>query len=307
MSLDHQGPPDRHTRPVANDANEDLLPDDPRLIEIAEAYLKEFEAGRRPDRRQWLQRYPELAAALGPCLEGLDLVQAAAMPSGVRQQATPPASAGLEPLAASPLGDFQIVREIGRGGMGVVYEAVQLSLGRRVALKVLPLAATFDAKQLQRFRLEAQAAAQLHHTNIVPVYGVGCERGIHFYAMQLIDGLSLDAVLRQLREEAGLGGVEDGQTGATSRGRQPSGSRPGDSTVVWSPAATSAPPRRDASHAADPAAPTLRQVSGYFSTVAPPGPWNSTARSPARWPWPPKPWNMPISKGSCIATSNRPI
>ena len=99
----------------------------------------------------------------------------------------------------APLGDFRIMREIGRGGMGVVYEAMQLSLGRRVALKVLPFAAALDPKQLQRFKNEAQAAAQLHHTNIVPVYAVGCERGVHFYAMQLIQGHSLSVLIRQMR------------------------------------------------------------------------------------------------------------
>ncbi|MFO0849171.1 MAG: serine/threonine-protein kinase, partial [Gemmataceae bacterium] len=103
------------------------------------------------------------------------------------------------PSTAEPLGDFRIVREIGRGGMGVVYEAVQLSLGRRVALKVLPFAAALDAKHLQRFKTEAHAAAQLHHSNIVPVYAVGCERGVHFYAMQLIEGRPLDLVIRELR------------------------------------------------------------------------------------------------------------
>src|SRR6266487_6423155 len=108
-----------------------------------------------------------------------------------------------ESATAKPLGDFKLIREIGRGGMGVVYEAVQLSLGRRVAVKVLPFAATLDARHLQRFRNEAQAAAQLHHTNIVPVYAVGCERSVHYYAMQLIDGQSLADVIRQLREVAG--------------------------------------------------------------------------------------------------------
>ena len=83
--------------------------------------------------------------------------------------------------------------------MGVVYEAVQLSLGRRVAVKVLPLAAALDRRQLQRFRQEAQAAAQLHRTNIVPVYAVGCERSVHFYAMQYIEGHSLADVVRELR------------------------------------------------------------------------------------------------------------
>ena len=96
------------------------------------------------------------------------------------------------------------MREIGRGGMGVVYEAVQISLGRRVALKVLPFASALDSRQLQRFKNEAHAAAQLHHTNIVPVFGVGCERGVHYYAMQYIDGQTLAALIRELRHEAGL-------------------------------------------------------------------------------------------------------
>ena len=88
--------------------------------------------------------------------------------------------------------------------MGVVYEAEQISLGRRVALKVLPFAAAIDAKQLQRFQLEAQAAACLHHTNIVPVHAVGCERGVPFYAMQFIEGRSLAQVIAELRRLDGL-------------------------------------------------------------------------------------------------------
>jgi serine/threonine protein kinase/tetratricopeptide (TPR) repeat protein len=87
--------------------------------------------------------------------------------------------------------------------MGIVYEAEQLSLHRRVALKVLPFAGTLDPRQLQRFQNEAQAAACLHHTNIVPVYFVGCERGVHFYAMQFIDGQTLAELIRQLRQPAG--------------------------------------------------------------------------------------------------------
>src|SRR5205085_12110607 len=97
------------------------------------------------------------------------------------------------------LGDFRLLRQVGHGGMGVVYEAEQISLGRRVALKVLPLAATMDPRQLQRFHNEAKAAACLHHTNIVPVFGVGRERGIHFYAMQLIEGQTLAALIAGLR------------------------------------------------------------------------------------------------------------
>src|SRR5438045_5565357 len=98
------------------------------------------------------------------------------------------------------LGDFEIVRELGRGGMGVVYEARQVSLNRRVALKVLSGGLGLTAKAVQRFRLEAEAAAKLHHTNIVPVYATGEEQGTHFYAMELVDGPSLDQVLKQLRE-----------------------------------------------------------------------------------------------------------
>lgn len=98
------------------------------------------------------------------------------------------------------LGDFRIVREVGRGGMGIVYEAVQLSLNRRVALKVLPFAAVTDEKHLRRFRVEAQAAAMLHHNSIVPVHAVGCERGVHYYAMQFIEGEPLSRVISELRQ-----------------------------------------------------------------------------------------------------------
>ncbi|HPM80851.1 MAG TPA: serine/threonine-protein kinase [Candidatus Anammoximicrobium sp.] len=177
--------------------------DEDRLVQAVQAYLQEWEQGRRPDRLQWLARYPDLAPALADCLDGLGLMHEAA---ASLQSAPPPASghdAGSVVQPGIPVGDFQIVREIGRGGMGIIYEAIQLSLGRRVALKVLPLAASLDTRYLQRFHQESQAAAQLHHNNIVPVYAVGCERGLHFYAMQLIEGPSLDRIIEQLRGAAG--------------------------------------------------------------------------------------------------------
>src|SRR5262245_34063422 len=87
--------------------------------------------------------------------------------------------------------------------MGTWYEAVQLSLVLRVALKLLPFAAALDSRQLQRFKNEAQAAALLHHPHIVPVYAVGAERGMHFYAMQMIDGRNLAAVVDELRKSPG--------------------------------------------------------------------------------------------------------
>ena len=87
--------------------------------------------------------------------------------------------------------------------MGVVFEAVQVSLGRRVALKILPLAAAIDPRHLQRFQLEAQAAAHLHHPHIVPIHAVGCDRGVHYYAMQFVEGRSLADLVRETRREAG--------------------------------------------------------------------------------------------------------
>lgn len=185
--------------------NEVDLTDDPRVVEVVEEYLRELEAGRKPERETYLLRYPELKAAVAQCLEGLDIMQSG-LDSYGPAKGTPPvlqATQGLE-LGPAPLGDFQIVSEIARGGMGVVYEAVQLSLNRRVALKVLPFAATVNERQLHRFKNEAQAAALLHHTHIVPIYAVGCERGVHFYAMQLIGGQSLAVVIQQLREREGL-------------------------------------------------------------------------------------------------------
>src|SRR5262249_23801321 len=128
-------------------------------------------------------------------------------------------AAGVEEPVAGTLGDFRIVREIGRGGMGVVYEAQQLSLRRRVALKVLPFAAVLDPRQLQRFQNEAQTAACLHHTNIVPGYAVGCERGGHFFAMQYIDGQPLDLVIRNLRRQQRLS--DDESREAASSGERP--------------------------------------------------------------------------------------
>jgi hypothetical protein len=101
------------------------------------------------------------------------------------------------------LGDFEVVRELGRGGMGIVYEALQVSLNRKVALKVLSGSLGLSSAAVQRFRCEAEAAAKLHHTNIVPVYATGEQDGTHFYAMELIDGPSLDHVIRQLRRPSG--------------------------------------------------------------------------------------------------------
>jgi serine/threonine protein kinase len=171
-----------------------------QLDEIAEDFAERFRRGERPSLHEYTQRYPELAAEIRELI-----------PAMVEMERVEPAST---PAAALPgqIADYRILREIGRGGMGVVYEAVQSSLGRRVALKVLPFHAAGDAKALERFKREAQAAAKLHHTNIVPVFEVGENPDCCFYAMQFIQGQGLDQViseLRALRSSSGRGGHID--------------------------------------------------------------------------------------------------
>jgi serine/threonine protein kinase/lipopolysaccharide biosynthesis regulator YciM len=173
--------------------------DDPRVVRALEEYIAAMEAGSPPPRDEFLTRHADVAGVLADCLFGLEMVYhagASRPDNGAAPETDGDGVADLEPL-----GDFQIVREVGRGGMGVVYEAVQRSLGRRVALKVLPFAATMDPRQLQRFHNEARAAASLHHEHIVPVYAVGQERGVHFYAMQFIDGQGLDELIARQRGE----------------------------------------------------------------------------------------------------------
>jgi Flp pilus assembly protein TadD/serine/threonine protein kinase len=163
-----------------------------------EDYLAAVAAGTAPPREQFLAGHPELAEDLDACLAALHFIgRAAAGPRSVApdfDESQPPEQ------VVGQIGDFRIVREVGRGGMGVVYEAEQISLGRRVALKVLPLAGALDPRHLQRFQNEARAAASLHHQHIVPVYAVGSERGVHYYAMQFIDGQTLADFIAELRQ-----------------------------------------------------------------------------------------------------------
>ncbi len=167
--------------------------DDSRLAPALEEYLGALRSGRRPDRSEFLGRHAEVAGPLEDCLDALEFIQSAAF------GASRPVVEGV-PASVARLGDFQILRELGRGGMGVVYEARQVSLGRRVALKVLPLAAAIDPRQLRRFQIEAQAAAHLHHPHIVPIFAVGNHDGVNYYAMQFIEGRTLADLIRALRE-----------------------------------------------------------------------------------------------------------
>ncbi|MBY0528557.1 MAG: protein kinase [Gemmataceae bacterium] len=149
------------------------------LGQIADDFTARLQRGEQPDVEDFAQRYPEIAGVLREVLPALQAIRPA------------PAACPMPSI----LGDYRIVREVGRGGMGIVYEAEQISLKRRVALKVLPLHPALEAKFLARFQREAKTAAALHHTNIVPVHAVGCEQGVHFYAMQFIDGQGLDQVI----------------------------------------------------------------------------------------------------------------
>ena len=113
------------------------------------------------------------------------------------------------PIGLKRLGDFRIVGELGRGGMGIVYEAVQESLDRRVAVKVLPRQSLLDETRRDRFHREAQTAARLHHTNIVPVFGTGEHDGHQYFVMQLIRGTGVDQVFHALRGEKVRGPSSD--------------------------------------------------------------------------------------------------
>lgn len=164
---------------------------DSTLADVFDRYSEALDVGNDEAAEKILAAYPEIGDELRLPIRGLYLLGRAA-----RDQKFCLGSEGNEP---SRLGDFEIEGEIGRGGMGVVYSARQLSLQRRVALKVLPFTAVLDPRHVARFRNEAQAAASLHHPNIVPVYGVGCERGMHYYSMQLIEGQTLAEFIQQSR------------------------------------------------------------------------------------------------------------
>jgi serine/threonine protein kinase len=176
--------------------------EDSRVAAALKRYLTAQELGEPLDRAAFLAEHADIAGPLREALDGMELMQGTArqLPPSLDCVTDFLDEAKTDGTTRLPLGDFRIVREVGRGGMGIVYEAVQLSLDRRVALKVLPFASALDAKQLRRFRIESQAAAGLHHPHIVPVYAVGCERAVHYYAMQFIEGQSLAAVIHELRQ-----------------------------------------------------------------------------------------------------------
>lgn len=174
------------------------------IEQVVADFIERCRAGEAPSVNDYAERYPDLASTI------LDLFPTIAALEGAKADEHRVAAqvATRAPLHLTDLGDFEIVRELGRGGMGVVYEAIQKSLGRRVALKVLPKQALLDRDQLRRFQAEARMAARLHHTNIVSLFGVGEHDGFHFLVMEFINGISLHQLTELLKQQDG------GQDGA---------------------------------------------------------------------------------------------
>lgn len=238
-----------------------------RLAALVDEYLAAWEQGRPISRERLVARHPDLAQPLGEYLESLDFLQAAAAGFQARPELFDPSDKGAS--GRKEIGDFEIVREVGRGGMGVVYEARQISLNRRVALKMLPFASLLDSKQIARFRNEAQAAAQLHHPNIVPVHFVGADRGVHYYAMQFVDGQPLDRAIDELRRSRSTSRSAAGVSTTADCGL------PVDGDHTEGCAASSSPQQLAVSHAHDSDAgieslATQYSASerGYFRTIA---------------------------------------
>jgi eukaryotic-like serine/threonine-protein kinase len=245
---------------------------DSLVAEVADRFTDEVKQGRAPSVEDYAHRHPEIATIIRQVFPALAVLGDLSSASSIEHSdgrgspdSAHPASSIEHPESTGLLGDFRILRELGRGGMGVVYEAEQISLGRRVALKVLPFAAMLDKQQLARFKNEARAAATLDHANIVAIYSVGVERSVHFYAMQLIEGQSLAQVVEQLRTshfplplgegqgegdlgegqgEGALGeGQGEGQVGAASRAAVPDNTDLSDSSParLAGPTADTAP------------------------------------------------------------------
>jgi|GEM_PF-1161391 len=165
------------------------------VSEVADRFTEQVKQGLSPSVEQYAKQYPQIADIIRqvfPALAVLDSPTPLVQPQGDG-----------DGVVTGQIGEFRIFGELGRGGMGVVYEAEQLSIGRRVALKVLPFAAMLDKQQLNRFKNEVRAAGTLDHPNIVSVFSVGTERGVHYYAMQLIEGPSLAELIANLRHSLG--------------------------------------------------------------------------------------------------------
>jgi tetratricopeptide (TPR) repeat protein/serine/threonine protein kinase len=238
----------------------DATSDPDPLLPLAEEFAERYRRGERPTLTEYADRHPELAERIRRLFPTLAVMEEFGSVGG---EPTGPYEA-VAAAAPARLGEYRILREVGRGGMGVVYEAVQESLGRHVALKVLPGHRLLSPLLLSRFEREAKAAARLHHTNIVPVYGVGEAGGVHFYAMQFIQGQSVEGVLRELRCRRGGSGGSANEPTRKAAGAAPD---PGSAGFSADPAsgaggAGAAPPAANTSELSG------RSDAEYFRSVA---------------------------------------
>jgi len=174
------------------------MTDDSLLARLADEFTAKVRAGKSPDVELYARRYPRLAARMRELFPTLIMLE------GVAERRPRTAGALWPPglSAGSIFGQYRIEREIGRGGMGIVYEAIHMLRQKQVALKVLMLQAPADAGQLERFFREARNAAALNHPHIIPVLDVGQVESTAYFAMQYIDGRGLDHILRLMQSTA---------------------------------------------------------------------------------------------------------
>ena len=194
--------------PGGLDVVSDESDQDDRVGEAVEVYMLAFEQGHPPGIDEFVARYPGLEEDIRAAIDGLEVVRGLlGLGSATGSGSGGPGGLDHRIESGQRIAGYRVVRELGRGGMGTVYEAVHVGLDRPVALKVLGVHAAPDSSARRRFLNEARTAAGLHHTHIVPVFDVGQVGGLCYYAMQRIEGSGLDRVLKHLRRAGrGLGG-----------------------------------------------------------------------------------------------------
>jgi hypothetical protein len=262
---------------------------DVELERLAAEFVERHRRGEHPALHEYTARHPELARDIRELFPALVQIERLKPAGGDCTGEAGAPAADVPPRER--LGEYRLLREVGRGGMGVVYEAEQESLGRHVALKVLPTQTLLNPIYLERFRREARAAAKLHHTNIVPVFGSGEADGVPYYAMQFIRGEGLDKVLADLRNLRR--GPVPVSTSAAGVAHSMIAGRFAVPPTVDEAAGTAVAPhrrRRPALRRRCRAIPRRRNITA----VSP----RSVRRSPRRW-------RMLTNRGCCTATSSR--
>jgi len=209
--------PDQSNQPKSPTADErDSLPESSReydFDELLEHFSKRCRSGKNPTIEKYAKKFPQHAEQIRSLFPAIQMMEQ--FKDEQDQHFDQDDQNQLDHLP-DVIEDYQIIREIGRGGMGVVYEAVQKTLQRRVALKLLHVDANSSRKRIARFIREARSAAKLHHTNIVPVFGFGEHNKNHYYAMQYIDGVTVEDVIEAIKATLIVDGSPDGSPGNSS-------------------------------------------------------------------------------------------